>query len=214
MFERLKRSQPVLDAPAPASNVAVLERPEPVTVTLDPLPDLSEYEEIAKVLGFEPPEIRKQKTEIVRRELIEFILDKGYPIYANDAVHKYMSALAEKDDRVFVWARLRGETDREMSARHERDSAQRLFELQMSSLTRMQNIVQTRVHGQFTNGYHRPVPIEMLKRAAEIKKKFDAAEFYVSDYAVMVPDPFIMVKLRDCEHVVFGVWDEPGFGMK
>lgn len=203
------------EAPPPAvAPVAVLERPGPIAVTLEPLPDLSEYEEVARVLGFEPPEIRAQKTAAVRRELIEFILDRGYPIYANDAVHKYMSALAEKDDRVFVWARLRGESDHEMMARHERAVRDRMLDLQMSAFRGMQNTVRTREHGQLTNGYHRPVPLEMLKRAAEIKKKFDAAEFYVSDYAVVVPDPFIMVKLQDCEHVVFGVWDEPGFGIK
>lgn len=207
MFERFLRSQPMPNIPMRDSNVAALERPEPITVALDPLPDLSEYEEIAKVLGFEPPEIRKQKTEIARRELIEFILDKGYPIYANDVVHKYMSALAEKDDCVFVWARLRGESTQEMEWRFRNDAL-------WMGIDRLQNTVRTREHGQLTNGYHRPVPIEMLKRAAEIKKKFDAAEFYVSDYAVVVPDPFIMVKLRDCEHIVFGVWDEPGFGIK
>lgn len=203
------------EAPPPAvAPVAVLERPGPIAVTLEPLPDLSEYEEVARVLGFEPPEIRAQKTAAVRRELIEFILDRGYPIYANDAVHKYMAALAEKDDRVFVWVRLRGESASERARREERWMRESMIDANALIRGGMQNTVRERRHGQLTNGYHRPVPLEMLKRAAEIKKKFDAAEFYVSDYAVVVPDPFIMVKLHDCDHVVFGVWDEPGFGVR
>lgn len=198
-------------------NVITLRKPEPITPDLPDLPDLAEYEEVANILGFVPPQIAARKIEVARREVIEFILDKGYPIYSNKDVHAYMANLAEKDDRVFVWARLRGET-----AHTYADSAgigsigfdwQRQMMRQMA-FGAMQNIVRTQVHGQITTGYHRPVPLEMLKRAAEIKKRFGAeVEFHVSDYAVVNPDPFIMVKRGECEHIVFGVWDEPGFGV-
>lgn len=213
----------IMRRPAPSAAAAemvaridgdVLTKPAPITPEMPDLPDLAEYEEIANVLGFVPPEIAARKVEIARREVIEFILDKGYPIYSNKAVHDYMAKLAEKDDRVFVWARLRGETH------DERMLAFQLRSIEFNSINAMnllgsaQNSVSTRIHGQITNGYHRPVPLEMLKRAAEIKKRFGAeVEFYVSDYAVVNPDPFIMVKRGQCEHIVFGVWDEPGFGV-
>lgn len=189
---------------SPFGGLMTMERPAPIAWEPAPLPDLTEYEEVAKVLGFEPPQIRANKIEMKRREMIEFLLDKGYPMYGNDAVHRYMTKLAERDGKVFVWARLGNA--RPLSP----------YEEMRREIARdYSNTVQKEEHGQIVHrGYHRPVPIEMLKRATEIKKRFgDEAEFYVSDYAVVVPDPFIMVKRGECEHIVFGVWDEPTFGL-
>lgn len=211
MFRRITRSAPSAVAAEMAARIEgdTLVKPRPIVPEMPALPDLAEYEEIASVLGFEPPEIAQRKVEVARREVIEFILDKGFPIYSNKAVHDYMAKLAEKDDKVFVWARLRGETEDERGIRFRMER----LEMDIDWRRGLSNTVRTRQHGQLTNGYHRPVPIEMLKRAAAIKKQFSDAEFYVSDYAVVVPDPFIMVKRGGCEHIVFGVWDEPGFGV-
>ena len=211
MFRRITRSAPSAVAAEMAARIEgdTLVKPRPIVPEMPALPDLAEYEEIASVLGFEPPEIAQRKVEVARREVIEFILDKGFPIYSNKAVHDYMAKLAEKDDKVFVWARLRGETEDERGIRFRMER----LEMDIDWRRGLSNTVRTRQHGQLTNGYHRPVPIEMLKRAAAIKKQFNDAEFYVSDYAVVVPDPFIMVKRGRCEHIVFGVWDEPGFGV-
>jgi len=81
------------------------------------------------------------------------------------------------------------------------------------SLSGGSSLISTSEHGTFASGtYQHAVPIDMLKRAAEIKQRFgDEVEFYVSDYAVVDPDPFIMVKRGNCSGIVFGIWNEPGF---
>ena len=186
------------DRPA-GGNVAVLEKPKPMRIDLMPLSDLSEYEAVAKELGFDPPQLVQRKLEIARREVIEFLLDHGMPIYNNKSVHDYMSKLAEKEGKFFAWVRL-GE-------QHEDAIWTGVRGTPLISVAR---------HGEFASGtYQHPVPLEMLKRAAEIKKRFgDEVEFFISDYAVVDPDPFIMVKRGGCSGIVFGVWNEPGFGVE
>lgn len=63
--------------------------------------------------------------------------------------------------------------------------------------------------------YRRPVPHHILQRVKTIRDHMPQATFFVTDYAVVNPDPFVCVRDRDntdAPHVVFGVWDEPGFG--
>lgn len=172
-------------------NVAVLDKPKPMNIDLAPMDDLSEYEAVAKELGFDPPQLVQRKLEIARREVIEFLLDHGMPIYNNKQVHDYMSKLAEKEGKFFAWVKLGDQTGYSRPP-----------------------MISTAQHGTIVYGgtYQHAVPIDMLKRAAEIKKRFgDEVEFYVSDYAVVDPDPFIMVKRGSCSGIVFGVWNEPGF---
>lgn len=180
--------------------------PEPITVTFDELEDLSEYQEVADVLGFRPPQIAEQSREKTRRALIGFMLDEGFPIYSNTEVAKFMTDLAEKADKVFCWARLDKPSLSEIREQSMRDTSRRI------ALISVRGTVPTKDHGQFVNWqYKRPVPLDILKRAVAVKKQFPTAEIFVSDYAVVNPDPFIAARVDDCEHVVFGVWDEPGF---
>lgn len=205
-----------------AGGVALKGKPQPFIPTFGELEDLSEYQEVANVLGFNPPQIEEQRVEKLRRELIGFMLDQGFPIYNNAEVHAYMAKLAEKDGKVFCWARL----DQKVEAPRPRPSEtdwQAVYEDQLRrSLTNWRpgaiwafdtpHTVATEEHGQIVpTKYARPVPLDILKRAAAVKKQFPAAAIHVSDYAVVNPDPFIMAKLGACAHVVFGVWDEPGF---
>ncbi len=60
--------------------------------------------------------------------------------------------------------------------------------------------------------YQHPVPLAHLTHALAIKAAFPELEFFVSDYASVKPDPFIMCTHHDGWRIVFGVWDEPGFG--
>jgi hypothetical protein len=242
----LEREADATTPPAPAQTAA-MKRPEPVALQLADPPDLSEYEEVAAVLGFYPPQLAEHKREIERREVLSFMLDNGFPVYDNKQVHDFMSDLAEKADRVFVWAPL-DSNPRAISA--ERNAArdgpryvpptpamQQASQMlgasnqmlgfaemlgmpsptpmafdQIDQMMRMQS-VQTRTHGQTVGSpYSKAVPLHILKRAVAVKKRFPEAKFYVSDYAVHDPDPFIMVRVGNCEPVVFGVWDEPSFG--
>ena len=62
--------------------------------------------------------------------------------------------------------------------------------------------------------YEKLVPIHILKRMKVVRELFkrEKPKFYVTDYAVPDPDPFISVVFPDGQSVIFGVWDEPGFG--
>lgn len=196
----------------PSGEMLTLEKPQPISVTLKPLSDLSEYEAVAKTLGYNPPELAERKTEIARREVIEFLLDKGFPIYNNQQVHDFMTTLARKAQRVFVWARMRDYTHEEIERQRQ---AARHFAVLRSGFGIEDHVVREEKHGQMVSTpYSKRVPLEILKRAAAIKERFgQEVEFYVSDYAVVDPDPFIMVKRGACKHIVFGVWDEPTWGI-
>lgn len=61
------------------------------------------------------------------------------------------------------------------------------------------------------DGYAKPIPLEVLKVAKEVKDSIQDAVFWVSDYAVRHPDPFLAVSMRESEKFVIAHWDEPGF---
>ncbi len=173
---------------APDAPTAPLVKPVSFMPDLPALDDMTEYKDVAETLGFNPPELVAHMAELNRRELLGFCLDHGYLIYDNKAVTEYMSGLAAKDGKWFVWKRL--------DVKNVTDNPSRLAE-----------------HGRFSGAhYKKPVPKDILIRASTVKKMFgDQVQIYVSDYEVVNPDPFICAKLRGSEHVVFGMWDEPGF---
>lgn len=172
-----------------------LLKPAPIKVELAPLPDMSEYEEIGRVLGFHPPELEQQKAEVRRRELIEFCLDNGYPIYDNQHVHDYMSGLAKKVKKIFVWCPVdRAPREADYMRRH------------------MLYINDAAEHGTIVGEqYSHAIPIDILRRAAAMKAAIPEVRIYASDYAIPNPDPFIAARLGQGKLVIFGVWDEPGF---
>jgi hypothetical protein len=178
----------------------VPRRPAPIKISLPVVPDLTEYEAVAEVLKFRPRQMVRQAVDEKRRELLGFMLDQGMPIYDNRKVGRR---------RTFVWARLDGFG----SDRYRNDNNHR-----WATKDGELHIVRDGEHGLFIeNQYKHAVPLDILKRATSIRKQFADAAFYVSDYAAVDPDPFICVRRGDprgevTEHVVFGVWDEPGFG--
>lgn len=59
--------------------------------------------------------------------------------------------------------------------------------------------------------YTKLIPIEHLRNMKKLADAFPELSFFVSDI-VSDPDPFIMCTTHDGWRVVFGVWDEPGYG--
>lgn len=170
----------------PTGEIIAFPKPVSFTPVLSVLPDMVEYEEAAAVLGFDPPELKQHRHDVSFNELMSFMLDHGYPIYDNDAVHGYMSMLAANDGKFFVWKRL-GQGEVWPYGK--------------------------RTHGEFmTDPYQRAIPKNILSRAVSVKKAFgDKVAIYASDYAVEVPDPFICARIGNGKHIIFGMWDEPGF---
>lgn len=74
-----------------------------------------------------------------------------------------------------------------------------------------------RIYWQYVplNAYKHAIPQHILERAAKLKRHFKdrVVSFSVTDYKVSNPDPFIAVSLDHCPAVIFGAWDEPGFGL-
>lgn len=64
--------------------------------------------------------------------------------------------------------------------------------------------------------YTHAIPKFILERALRIKKHFKDkfVTFSVTDYHHIAPDPFIQVSIDGGAPIVFGAWDEPGFGLQ
>lgn len=198
--------------------VFTLEKPPAIRPDFPPLEDLSrfgEYEELAAVLGYAPHALyamqAEHAAETTRREVVSFLLDNGLPYYANDAVKVYMDGLVgqlnSRRKLVDHDGYKRWEGPDEVSWHWSRiDATSGIQEWTLSG-----GKIETQKWSRA--GYSHAIPIDMLRRAGQIKAQFKDAVFAVTDYQAVNPDPFISVTLPTfSEPVIFGVWDEPGFG--
>lgn len=179
-----------------ASVPVVPKKPAPMMLSPGAAP-LGAYEQLANELGFKP-------AQLIEEQLKRFMAEEHIPTYNYADVDVYMAAMAEAQDMGWIWRPLR-EKDKpagwEWSGR-----ATKKIESEWWG------------HGSYHDKwayrpYDKAVPIHILRQVKKIQDCFgDQVLFFVSDYAVPDPDPFIMVTALDVEKIVFGVWDEPGFG--
>ncbi len=158
------------------------------------------YEKLAESLGFYP-------AELVRAQLLEFFETEAIDLYDYAQVEAWLTQKkAEAKATHWCWRPLRAKDVITgymwgVNASNYRDG----FYRESADCCRP---------------YERLVPMHALQKVAKIETKFgDRVKFFVSDYASLKPDPFIMVRpaLRESGginlyHFVFDVWDEPGFG--
>lgn len=185
--------QPPPTPPGPA-------RPAPLRLVRDDETILTEYEQIADGLNFHP-------SELFERRVRNFLIEEDIPIYAYRDVFDYMARLCRKVQKGWEWAPLE----------HDHLTAMALISSDLTTGQRFDTDAdpnKLRGGGFRVTAYSRLVPVEHLKNAKRIRDKFGGkVQFYVSDFAVPNPDPFICVHwLGLAEPIVFGVWDEPGFG--
>lgn len=191
MFGRRAPSQVV------ASPVALAPPPRPVArpVAVGSEP-LGAYEALAEELGFMP-------AQLLEEQLRRFFAESQIPIFNYAAVDAYLAAIAEKEGEVWIWRPLR-EKDKPSYRWLGRENLKK-------------TVIAARGHGSYIDEWtHRPysraIPIHILRQVKSIQGRFgDQVKFFVSDYAVPNPDPFIMVSALDVSFIIFGVWDEPGF---
>jgi len=178
---------------APAAIVAVEEptpheAPRPST----PADELDRYARLASELGI---------TTIATEELLKAILaDEAIHVYDLAKVSVYMYATVQKEiakgappNLVWGWVPLR-----------ERDAAARPPVIRNPF---RQSIELPRV-------YTKPVPYPVLCTVKKIVDRMgpDAVEFFVTDYGVARPDPFLAVKAKGgFSMYVIERWDEPSF---
>lgn len=157
---------------------------------------LKTYEDLSSELGFIPAQLLEAK-------LLLFLHEEKMPVYDYREVHKYLAVLANKEKKIWTWRPLR-EKDKP-NGWHWGDTV-RDWEGGWSP-----------GHGSYRDTwnyrpYDKAIPIHILRRVKKIQDQFeDKVLFFVSDYAVPQPDPFIMVTALDISRIIFGVWDEPGF---
>lgn len=183
----------VVEAP-----VAVSMPPRPIarSVTVGSQP-LGTYEKLAEELGFLP-------AQLLEEQLHRFLAEKQIQIYPYEEVDKYLAAIAEKEGKAWIWRPLR-----------EKDKPNYVYP---GRANQSKGVDGYRGHGSYRDEwtyrpYDKAVPIHILRQVKTIQDKFgDQLKFFVSDYAVPNPDPFIMVTALDVKQIIFGVWDEPEFG--
>lgn len=167
------------------------------------------YEEVAQSLGFMP-------AELVRAQLLEFFEEKGIKLYDYGQVSAWLTKKkVEAGVSHWCWRPLR-EKDIITDYVWGYNAANRTWidGFYSSSAESWNKSWECRP-------YARLVPQHAIEKVAKIEAKFgDRVKFFVSDYAHPDVDPFIMVRPamrndRDNNnyHLVFDVWDEPGFGI-
>lgn len=180
----------------PVSVFTPPDKPVPTLVEVG-TESLGAYEELATELGFLP-------AQLLEEQLYRFLNENKIPTYDGDEVDKYLAAHAEQEEKVWIWRPLR-ECDQPEGWHWEGRESEVL------------GISEWEGHGSYRNDwnyrpYEKAVPIHILRHVKKIQDKFgDRVLFFVSDYAVPDPDPFIMVTALDVNKIIFGVWDEPGF---
>lgn len=140
-----------------------------------------------------------------------FLMSEGVPVYDLEAVERYMDRLALRVGKAWAWHPLRP-TDTGL-----RRSWHLVETRPPASATRWQRFwfqSQSLYCGEVANGqYDRLLPLEMLRRVQLLHRRFgDEIKVHVTDYTSKRPDPFICAMAAGIEPIVFGVWDEPGFG--
>jgi hypothetical protein len=160
---------------------------------------LGTYESLAGELGFMP-------AQLLEEQIMRFLAEEGIPVYNFTEVDKYLTYMARREDSVWIWRPLR-----------ERDKPQGWQWNGHDENWSREN--SWRGHDSYRpewpyRPYDKAVPIRILRDVKKIQDRFrDSVLFFVSDYAVPNPDPFIMVTALDVHRIVFGVWDEPSFGV-
>lgn len=161
----------------------------PTATLRRPLPTLDvakgqprEHRDLCRELGIKVNGLGGDTEERVRKH--------NMPVYDNNEVHAYMMKIKPRK-KIYYWARL-------TSFGFERGT----FDYSRPSEN----------GGFYYQEYDRPVPIHILKRVKILQREFRNCTFFVTDYDVPQPDPFICVKAEGVDQrVIFGMWDEPGF---
>lgn len=173
----------------PATAVAVLEHPKPEPFVAEHAENLDDYLAVANKIGF-------TSGALLHRQLLNFLRREEISIYNSERVARYLDALVLQERK-----------------------RRRVPKLQWLWLPlRRQDVkkVRTNVHW-YENGavsedqYNRPVPLSTLRIVSKIAAEFPQAHFFVSDYQVGRPDPFLAVAAPDVPLIIVDVWDEPDF---
>jgi hypothetical protein len=174
------------------SPVTPPERPKPLELVRKPVPVA--WQEAADAIGFSP-------AQLLHDQVRDFLIEQQIPIYEWSAVYLYMKGVADAAGANFFWRPLR-QIDQDIYGRW--------------------NWGRGTAHGYYQpddnvcSPYDKIVPVHILEDVRTIQERFgNKVAFFVTDYKADSPDPFILVAAPDAvfKKMVFGAWDEPGFGV-
>ncbi len=122
---------------------------------------------------------------MLKTQLEQFLAEEHIDVYLMQAVHAYMDDLVAKEQKqglTWGWRPLR-------------------------PFDKSDNIPY-----RLSGTYAKPVPYPVLLTVKRITDVFGKAlSFFVSDYEVVKPDPFLMVTAQGLPQYVIERWDEPKF---
>jgi len=168
--------------------------PKPERSALRPALDpgeLKRYARLAKKVGFkpEPSWIRNQEFEI-------FLFERQMMTYDVQQVHVYLTQLAANEERTWQWVPLR-----------EKDTATQC----QYQLVRFEHAIGADVGDISRMTYQHIIPLAVLQTVETILTEFPDIHFFVSDYQVPRPDPFLAAAFPHCLFHIVEMWHEPGF---
>ena len=189
----------------------VLVHPEPLEkVDVPVVDDRTEYAELAAELGYAPRELATLNDMKTRSAVLQFIVDAGWPVFDNEKVMSFLRKLAHKQDSKND--RSLGYTTKVVWVPLGKSDGGAVMELISGSFSYHYNGSRS-ISDNLPVQYSKLVPLDILKRVKALKNEFkERVQFFVSDYRAVNPDPFIAVVVGQTAPIVFGVWDEPGWG--
>lgn len=169
---------------APPPGPSDLPKPSAIAVA----PDMEEYVEAAHAVDFRSPEVE-------RLAFMRELRDVGCEVYDYDHVNRFLRAEASREaNRVWIWKPVSAQAKPICSCANSGGWGS--------------------AGGHSTTTYTKAIPIEALRLMKIVADRVPDVRFYVSDYEVRVPDPFLLVmRSHDVQAVIYH-WDEPGFKMK
>lgn len=174
-----------------------LERPRPHLVVVEKKP-IEEYEKLSSELEFFP-------VELIEAKFLRYLSDNKIRVFDNGEVAEYLREKAEDKKEMWVWKPLR-----------EKDKWQGSWGWDRWLPGRFGG----KGHGFYRASepkcrpYTKLVPYKILELVRDIETEIpEGLSFFVSDYVAVNPDPFIMATALDMNRIIFGVWDEPDFGI-
>lgn len=172
---------------------------------------LRNYQETSARIGFRP-------VQLLCAELHDFFVQSGIELYDYREVDDWLTMKtewAEKKNLYWCWRPLRAKDVVDFSWRCAKYDVEDGFYYSPKDHDGWSS--REAVHA--CRPYEKLVPEFALELVAKLEERFgDEVCFFVSDYAVVDPDPFIMVRPRQRgdgpvsrQMFIFGFWDEPGF---
>ena len=197
MFKLSKKKQCEILPQVFEEPMLVKPKPHLVLVKDDPI---EEYEKLADELEYHP-------AGLVEAKIFRYLKENNIPVFNNKEVYDYLARKAkeEGDHKYWIWRPLR-----------EKDHYPKgwgwtgWFDFENHNWghgTYWEHKSEYRI-------YDKLVPANILRQVRDMEAAIPHdIKFFVSDYASINPDPFIMVTNVDIKRIIFNVWDEPDFGM-